>query len=105
MMQKECLFSSNKTTLNEAKVHLEVVLGILFRAHSSDYHGGDYFKTATVDFNVVLQENFVEDDGETTEADFPDVSLLLYINGSPAEVDRLSALVMAAGYTLQRSSF
>ncbi|WP_141758744.1 hypothetical protein [Duganella sp. HH105] len=104
-MRKEYLFSSNKSSLIEAKVHLEAVLGILFSAHSSDYHGGDYFKISTMDFNVVLQENFVEDDGGTTEADFPDVPLLLYINGNPAEVDRLSALVMAAGYTFHRSNF
>ena len=104
MTKKANLFSLNHLDLLEAKNLLEEALGIALIAHESDYHGGDYFKMSSLDFNIVLQTNFMEDDGETTEAEYPDALLLLYINGDEIVVDKLSEKVTERGFNLRRSS-
>lgn len=104
MTKKANLFSFNELNLLEAKSLLEEVLEVALVAHESEYHGGDYFKMSSSDINIVLQTNFMEDDGETTEAEYPDALLLLYINGDEIVVDKLSEKVTERGFNLKRSS-
>ena len=104
MNKKSNLFGLDSGTLADECLKLEEALGISLIAHESDYHGGDYFKLSGDDFNVVLQANFVEDDGEPTEAEFSDAALLLYITGDESVVDRLSMVLSLNGTKLLRSS-
>ncbi len=83
---------------------VEKALGIELIAHDSEYHGGDYFKMSSPEFNVVLQTNFMEDDGETTAAQYRDALLLLYINGDAGIVDKLNAKTAELDFDLRRSS-
>jgi len=104
MTKKANLFGVEAVALAEGRTMVEAALGISLKAHESDYHGGDYFKLSGDDFNVVFQTNFVEDDSESTEAEYPDVALLLHINGNEAIVDRLSKMASKQGFKLLRSS-
>ena len=83
--------------LDEVRSEIESVLAVRLVAHESDYHGGDYFKGAIDGVDLVLQTNFVEDDGEPTEAEFPDAAVLLYVNGAQAAVDGLREVLLAHG--------
>jgi hypothetical protein len=103
MNKKANLFGLTSGTLFDECSRIEAVLGLSLVAHESDYHGGDYFKSSGNNFNVVFQENFVEDDGEHTEAEFPDAELLLYITGDEAVVDRLSMKPSLQCFKLLRS--
>lgn len=104
MKNKANLFGLNLGTLSDECLRVEAVLGVSLVAHASDYHGGDYFKSSGNNFNVVFQENFVEDDGEHTEAAFPTAKLLLYITGDESVVDRLSMKPSLECFKLLRSN-
>ena len=45
--------------------------------HESEYRGGDYFRLEKDGVKLVLQKNFMEDDGDVTEAEYPDADVLL----------------------------
>lgn len=90
MKKKANLFGLEVGELHSARKQVEKILGLALDAHESEYYGGDYFKTSGTDFSVVLQTNFMEDDGEPTEAEFPGATLLVFVNGDEAEVERMS---------------
>jgi hypothetical protein len=94
-MKKASLFSVAATSLNEAKVAIESALGIELQCHDSDYRGGDYFRFDAADLELIVQENFVEDDGEPTEARFPSAPFLLYVDGNGLAVDEIAHKLLA----------
>jgi hypothetical protein len=104
MSKKADLFGSETLTLVEGRALVDVALGIALVAHESDYHGGEYFRFGESEFAVVLKTNFVEDDGERTEAEYPKSTLLLYLTGEEGKVSRLGALAVRRGFKLLRSS-
>lgn len=104
MTKKAELFDIDVGELDDARKRVEKILGLSLEAHESEYHGGNYFKYSGAGFNIVLQTNFVEDDGEPTEADFPGTTLLLYINGDEVSVNRMTATLLQNGLKLLRSS-
>jgi hypothetical protein len=103
MKNKANLFGLDTGTLPKECLKVEAVLGIPLVAHESDYHGGEYFKSSGNNFSVVFQENFVEDDGEHTEAAFPTAKLLLYITGDESVVNQLSMKPSLHCFKLLRS--
>ncbi len=104
MKRKANLFGLGVGGLHAVREQIEDIFGLTLDAHESEYHGGDYFKISGTDFNVVLQTNFMEDDGEPTEAEFPGATLLVFVNGDEAKVDRMSSALLQNGFKLLRSS-
>lgn len=93
-MKKANLFAIIATDFEHAKLAIESALNVKLNAHESDYHGGEYYRGEYAGINLVLQENFVEDDGERTEAEFPNVKLLLYVDGLENEVDKVDSKLL-----------
>lgn len=91
-MKKSNLFGASALDLDAARAVIEQVLGAALEAHESEYRGGDYFRLEKSGAKLVLQANFLEDDGETAEAEHPDAGVLLYIDGDASAVDGLAAL-------------
>ena len=91
-MKKSNLFGVSALELDAARTVVEQVLGAALEAHESEYRGGDYFRLEKDGAKLVLQANFLEDDGETAEAEYPNADVLLYIDGDASAVDGLAAL-------------
>lgn len=91
-MKKSNLFGASALELDAARTVLEQVLGTVLETHESEYRGGDYFRLEKDGAEFVLQANFLEDDGETAEAEYPDADVLLYVSGDASAVDGLVAL-------------
>lgn len=96
VMNKAVLLSIDLAEIEPARFAIEQVLGCRFSAHQSDYRGGDYHRCDFESVEMVLQENFIEDDGERTEASFPEVKLIVYLDGPRDRVERLHARLLAA---------
>ena len=83
-------------------------MGIALAAHESSYRGGDYYRTEVGDADVILQINFVDDDGQRAEPDFQTHDLLLYLDGDAGDVDRLESKLSVSGCpvtVLRRSTY
>jgi hypothetical protein len=75
--------------LEAARSLVERRLGIRLAAHSSSYHGGDYYRLGMPGSeNFILQRNYDPIEGEWTEAGFKDMPFLLYVNETyrPGEI-------------------
>lgn len=95
-MKKSILLAVEAADIEQAKMVVESATGSTFAAHQSDYHGGSYFRSQSSDISLVLQENFIEDDGEPTEAAFPEAKLLVYVDGGATDADKVVAKLEAA---------
>ena len=104
MTRRANLFGIETGELGNVRMQVEKILGVSLEAHDSEYHGGDYFKGSGADFNIVLQTNFMQDDGEPAEAEFPHALLLLYVNGDEARVNKMDTALIESGFKLLRSS-
>lgn len=92
-MKKSNLFGAAAQELDVARAAVENALGAVMEMHESEYRGGDYFLLEKEGAKLVLQTNFTEDDGEVTEAEYPDAGVLLYVDGESGAVDGLVTLV------------
>ncbi len=96
-MKKANLFAIAAADLEQAKFAVESALKVQLNAHESEYHGGEYYRGECAGVSLVLQENFVEDDGEPTEAEFPLVPLLLYVDGLERDVETIASTLLPSG--------
>lgn len=94
-MKKSILLVVEAADMEQARTAVEAATGSTLSAHQSDYHGGRYFRGQSANASVVLQENFIEDDGEPTEAEFPEAKLLVYVDGGVADADSIVAKLEA----------
>jgi hypothetical protein len=106
MTKKSNLFGAAARELDAARSALEMAIGAAMERHESEYRGGDYFLLEKDGAKLVLQANFTEDDGEVTEAQFPDAGVLLYVDGESSAVDGIVAFVAErlSSFRLLRSS-
>jgi hypothetical protein len=95
--KRSVVFDIAGSDLDKVRSEVESVLAVRLIAHESDYHGGDYFKGTLGGVSLVLKSNFLEDDGELSEAEFPDAAFLLYVNGAQSAVDGLRQVLLARG--------
>lgn len=103
---KSNLFGAVAQELDIARAAVENALGVVMERHESEYRGGDYFLLEKEGAKLVLQANFMEDDGEVTEAEYPDAGVLLYMDGESSAVDGLVTHVAdrLSSFRLLRSS-
>jgi hypothetical protein len=94
-MDREVLLSIASPEIELARSTLEGIVGCKLAVHQSDYRGGDYFRCEVDRVELVLQENFIEDDGEPTEAAFASDKLLVYLDGPDDSVEKLCARLLA----------
>lgn len=97
MTKKENLFAVAAADLKQAKLAIESVLNVQLSAHESEYFGGEYYRGEGDSASFVLRENFIEDDGEPTEAEFPLAKLLLYVDGEERAVDKVGYVLTPSG--------
>jgi len=96
-MSMENLFSVSATDLAQARNLIESCMATKLIPHESEYHGGEYFRGHDADVKLLLQENFVEDDGEPTETSFPLARLLLYVDGAENDVKNIGSILLSSG--------
>ncbi|MCC8442378.1 MULTISPECIES: hypothetical protein [Xanthomonas] len=102
-MKKSLLVEIVASSLSEARNLFDSSYGILLDAHESEYRGGEYFRCEIDGVVLALQENFLEDDGEKTEAEFPKSEYLLYMDGDDVAVDKVLSRI-SEGKKILRSS-
>jgi hypothetical protein len=93
MMKKSNLFGASALDLDAAKLAVEHAFSAAMEAHESAYRGGDYFRLGRDGTELLLQTNFMEDDGEVTEAEHAEAQVLLYVDGEAENVDRVAAAI------------
>ncbi|ABQ90459.1 hypothetical protein RoseRS_2076 [Roseiflexus sp. RS-1] len=85
------LYGFDHDDLEAARVAVEQALGVQLAPHES-LHRGDYYRLDTVgEENFELQRNFDPFYEEVVEDEFPEISILLYVNGTerPEELERI----------------
>ncbi len=76
------LYGFTHDDLEAARVAVEQALGIRLEPHESFYIG-DYYRLGTVgEENFELRRNVDPLDGEPAEQAFPEIGVLLYVNGT-----------------------
>ncbi|MCA1671733.1 MAG: hypothetical protein ABR608_06925 [Pseudonocardiaceae bacterium] len=67
-------------------------VGVEFELHDSGYHGGDYYRSKCFGSEEILvQDNFEDEEGYLAEPNFPEHHTLVYINGASEKVARVLA--------------
>ena len=89
-MKKSLLLEVVASDLDKARDLVKAAADLELAEHESEYLGGLYFRGTLDGASLLLQENFMEDDGECTEAEFSDACFLLYVDGADVDVDRVS---------------
>ena len=89
MKKRAMLLDAKELDLVRAKEKFEAALDLKLVPHESEYHGGSYFRYDFDGISLILKENFVEDDGETAEAEFPLSKVLVYLSGEAETVSDL----------------
>ncbi|HEU4458235.1 MAG TPA: hypothetical protein VFR90_03865 [Methylibium sp.] len=96
-MTEARLYGASSLDLEEGCALLQAAVAARFEAHESLYRGGKYYRLRTRDdVELVLQLNFIEDDGEATESDFPQATLLLYVHGNNNAVASTASCIESA---------
>ncbi|MFN8081119.1 MAG: hypothetical protein U0Q19_16300 [Kineosporiaceae bacterium] len=54
--------------------------GVTLQLHDSSFRGGDFYMIRTRELEIIVQRNFIEDDGELSEPGLPDHSVVVYIS-------------------------
>ena len=96
-MNKIATLNAGDGDLDSARTRVETALRVKLAPHESYYMGGDYYRGEHKDFALILQENFLEDDGEPTNREFPMVETLLYVSGEQSAVDSVVRLLVQSG--------
>ena len=74
--------------LENLKYKVENVIGIELELHESVYHGGEYYLHGKLEEeNFSLEYNKDLDEDEPNEADYPEYTLLLYVNRTTRSED------------------
>lgn len=104
-MKKVDLYSLPTADIDAARQCVEEAFALQMEPHESDYRGGAYYRFTEGDSGLVLQENFLDDDGERVERQFPDATILLYVNAEAAQAAEYGRLLKGKmeGATLLRS--
>ncbi|MGH3916428.1 MAG: hypothetical protein ACRDTC_23915 [Pseudonocardiaceae bacterium] len=94
MTKRFDLYGSRLLSLDDAARRLEAALGLVIQRHDSSYRGGDYYRgSGDAVEEVIVQQNFEDEEGYLAEPDFPDHEILVYVT-EPNElgIDRLRDL-------------
>jgi hypothetical protein len=86
------LYGFTGLALEKARELVEHALKVKLHAHESFYHGGDYYRLEQEDVTLILQRNYdCIDDEDFAEPEFPNVEVLLYLDGCERamELERL----------------
>lgn len=88
------LFGFQEQDIDEVCKRVEQALGIRMEARESFFHGGDYCRYSGEGHGeLILQMNRDLVDDTLAEPDFPDVTMLLYVDGTlwGAEIEKALA--------------
>ncbi|RZD71844.1 hypothetical protein C0Q57_05975 [Streptomyces albidoflavus] len=79
------LYGSKSLDLQAARDNLAASLGISFSCRESDFKGGEYYLARRQGFEkLTIEANWMDEDGEFVEQDFPDFPVLVYVS-NPVE--------------------
>ncbi|MBC3456574.1 MULTISPECIES: hypothetical protein [Pseudomonas] len=96
------LYGAKDLGLLSAKVNVERTLGEALEERDSSYQGGVYYMLGGGDAeNFVLKLNIDPFDGDAVEENYPDYTVLLYINATDRSF-ALERIMRQAGFKLLR---
>lgn len=85
-MRRFDLYGSRELDLAAAADVVARAVDAAAELHDSGYHGGDYYRiTGHQGWEILVQENFEDEEGYLAEPDFPDHLVLVYVNGAGDE--------------------
>lgn len=85
MKERFWLFGATSTVAS-VRDRLSRALSIETTLHESDYRGGEYVLGRSASLReVIIQRNFRDDDGYFAEADYPEISVLVYVTQGAAD--------------------
>lgn len=77
------LYGFKDADLEAVQAVVERALTIKFNLHESSYLGGEYYRFGNIgEEEFILQRNFNSFEQEWTEAEFKEISVLLYVNAT-----------------------
>lgn len=92
------LYGFKDAHLEVAQAAVEQALTIKFNPHESLYLGGEYYRFGNVgEEEFILQKNFNSFEQEWTEAEFQEMSVLLYVNATKRSEEIESKLTSSIG--------
>ncbi len=81
MKRFSVLYGFDESDIERVRRLVEGAIGIELSAHESIYRGGDYYLLEDSRVEFFLQSNYDCLDDELAELDFPEVGVLLYLEG------------------------
>ena len=85
------LYGCRLEDLESARAKVERALGVEFKAHESDYQGGDYYRFGSSEGeSFLLKRNFDAVEGEWFEDKFKEHPILLYVDRTrrPKDIEK-----------------
>ena len=79
-MNSYLLYGFSKGKLENLRKMVESALEITLNPHESIYHGGDYYRLNDIGAEHFILQRNLELENELAEDEFPDHSILLYVN-------------------------
>jgi hypothetical protein len=83
-------------TLADAGDVIAAALDVDFQLRDSFYYGGDYLLAKPANAELRIVPNFIEDDGQHFEPDFPHCPMLLLLRGEVSDVSHAALATLPA---------
>lgn len=86
------LYGLKVENLESARIMIEQALGFHLAEHESLYLGGSYYRWGNLgQEHFILQRNIDPFDNEPAELEFPEITILLYVNETerPIELEQI----------------
>ena len=97
------LYGIRKSSLSEAKVSAESMLGFFFAERDSFYQAGIYYDFgAGGEEQFVLKKNIDPFDGDPVEQDFASFPILFYINSTDRPSELIALMTNTENFELLR---
>ncbi|WSI38738.1 hypothetical protein OG585_16455 [Streptomyces sp. NBC_01340] len=103
---KYLMYGMQSTTMSEVASVVGRALRINFEARDSSYKGGLYYRYGHEgEWDMSIESHWRDEDGVLAKPDFPEFSVLVYVNEAPLEVedemDRIPGLRKLQSRTFQ----
>lgn len=102
-MSSYLLYGTHEASIDSVKAELEPIFGIVLEERESSYQAGVYYICGNRGSEqFLLKRNIDPFDGEPVEQDFPDYSVIFYINATARASDLIALASSNSNFKLLR---
>ncbi|GHI07934.1 hypothetical protein Scel_62550 [Streptomyces cellostaticus] len=85
---KYLVYGMQSAVISDAMSLVSRVLGVAFEVRESSYKGGEYYRYVDqAGWDISIQSHWRDEDGILAKPEFPQCSVLVYVNEVPREVE------------------